>query len=140
MNYKNQWRIFLVVLGVFFGSGEVMAQSQPVNEIENMSGSLTGAYQLPKNAFVVVTLNDQSQQNRVIAKYQFYADDLSLPLNFQLSYFQSKIQDGHLYRIQAVVLDHGDILYWGAGAASELIAQPRVYDDQIRMVPATAAL
>ncbi|KUI99636.1 hypothetical protein VRK_10820 [Vibrio sp. MEBiC08052] len=141
MKYNNQWCLFLTLICIFLSrGGQAQTQAQPIESpIHNLTGTLLGDYPLPKKVFVVVTLNDQTQHNQVVAKYQFYGDGLTLPIDFQLSYAQSNIRQNHRYRIQAEIFERGHVRYTGAGSATELALEPSVYDGQIRMASVKSA-
>lgn len=138
MNHNNQWRLFWPFICIFLSSGGLaQTQAQPQEAlIHEMTGTLLGDYPLPKEVLVVVTLNDKTQHNQVVAKYQFHGDGLTLPIDFQLSYTQSSIRQNHRYRIQAEIFEQGHVRYRGAGTATDLALEPTVYDGRIQMVPA----
>ncbi|SHF96884.1 YbaY family lipoprotein [Vibrio gazogenes] len=104
-----------------------------------MTGTLLGDNPLPKNVFVVVTLNDQTQHDQVVARYQFHGNGLTLPLDFQLAYSDSNIRQNHRYRIQAEIFERGHVRYVGAGMAAELALESSVYDGQIQMTAVKSA-
>ncbi len=141
MNHNNQWPLFLTLICVFFSiGGQAQAQMQPTDPvIHKMTGTLIGDYPLPNDVFVVVSLNDQTQHNQVVAKYKFHGDGLTLPIDFQLAYSESNIRQNHRYRIQAEIFEQGHLRYTGAGNAAELALEPDVYDGQIRMTPVNSA-
>ncbi|ASA54850.1 YbaY family lipoprotein [Vibrio gazogenes] len=141
MKPNNQWCLLLSLLCVFLSSaGQAHSQTQAHEpRIEHMTGTLLGDYPLPKNVFVVVTLNDQTQHDQVIAKYQFHGDGLTLPIDFQLAYSDSNIRPNHRYCIQAKIFERGNVRYFGTGMATELALEPSVYDGQIQMTAVKSA-
>ncbi|SIO95178.1 hypothetical protein VSP9026_02917 [Vibrio spartinae] len=133
MKHNNQWYLLLPLLCVFLSSaGQAQAQRHE-SRIHHMTGTLLGDYPLPEHVFVVVTLNDQTQHDQVIAKYQFHGDGLTLPIDFQLAYSGANIRHNHRYRIQAEIVERGHVRYVGEGMAAELAPEPSVYDGQIQM-------